>query len=386
MTKAAGAVTAAAFVSIFVYALCFSLISVTVNDVVGEFSLFGTSEGLMSSSMSLGGLLALLIIPFAQGRVNKIIALVFAGTLQAIALLVCGVSPDFFLFCIACAFTGVGGSIADAYCNSSITDIHKARSPRYLGYLHGIYGIGSLLGPVAIYALLQLISWRGAYAAVAVAMIIAAAAVLVITRGNRGELAAVNETKIGKADIIEYIRKKRNIFLCLTGAFATAAQTGVLVWVVRYMSLRFGADALGAVSLSVFWICATISRFLVVRLKLAPMRLLIWGSVLGSASIVAGVLSASAAIMCAMLGVLGFAVGNIMPVIFSECAIGYESKTTFSTSAIMLVMGVTRIIAPLLMAYFSAYVSVVLGMLLPAAFALIAAGFGYMTVRVSIKN
>ncbi len=387
MTKAAGKITAAAFVSIFVFAVAFSLTSVTVNEIVSEFSLSGTSEGFMSSFMSFGGLLALIIAPFAQGRVNKLAMLVLAGALQGVALIVCGVSGQFFLFCAACAFMGIGGNIVDAYANSAVVDVRKAQAPKYLGYLHGLYGIGSLLAPLSIYALLQALNWRGVYGIVAAVMLLSAAAVFFMTRGSRSELAAaVEETKITKADFREYLGQRRNVFLCLTGAFATMAQTGVLVWAVRYMTLRFDAEGMGALSLSAFWICATVSRFLVVRFKIAPMRLLIWGSLIGGVFIVAGVLSASAYVMCVMTGALGFAIGNIMPVLFSECAKGYEGRTTFTTSAMMLVMLVTRIIIPLLMAYFSAYVSVSLGMLLPAAFSFIAAGFGFWTVRVSDKT
>ncbi len=218
LTKAAGMVTAAAFISIFVYAVAFSLFSVAVNEIVSEFSLLGTSEGFMSSFMSLGGLLALLIAPFVQGRVNKLAVLVFAGALQGIALIVCGASGQFSLFLAACAVMGVGGNIADAYANSAVVDVRKAQSPKYLGYLHGIYGIGSLLAPIAIYALLQASSWRSVYYTVAAVLLGSACAVFFMTRG-RGELAAaVSETKISKADLLEYIRQKRNVLLCLTGA------------------------------------------------------------------------------------------------------------------------------------------------------------------------
>ena len=378
-------ITAAAFVSVFVFAVAFSVISVTVNEIVAEFSLSGTSEGFMSSFMSFGGLLALILAPFAQGRVNKAAMLVIASAMQGIALIVSGVSGHFFLFCAACAFVGIGMNIADAYCNSIIADVHKAQSAKYMGYLHGTYGIASLLAPIAIYALLQAMHWRGVYYIVAAVMLLSAIVVFVLTRG-RGELNdAVNEAKLGKADLLEYVRQKRNVLLCLTGAFATAAQTGVLVWAVRYMALRFDAGAIGAASLTVFWVCATISRFFAVRVKIAPMRLIVWGSIIGGACIVAGVLSGSAYFMCAMTGALGFAIGFIMPVLFSEGAKGYEGKTTFTSSVLLLVMGVTRIAIPLLMAYFSAYVSVSLCMLLPAAFSVIAAGFGYMTERVSIR-
>ncbi len=387
MTKAAGMITAAAFLSVFVFAVAFSVISVTVNEIVAEFSLSGTSEGFMSSFMSFGGLLALILAPFAQGRVNKAAMLVIAGAMQGIALIVCGVSGHFFLFCAACAFVGFGTNIADAYCNSIIADVHKAQSARYMGYLHGTYGIASLLAPIAIYALLQAMHWRGVYYVVAAVMLLSAAAVIILTRGSKGEPASsANETKIGKADLMEYVRQKRNMLLCLTGAFATAAQTGVLVWAVRYMALRFDAEAIGAASLTVFWVCATISRFFAVRIKIAPMRLIALGSVIGGACISAGVLSESAYFMCAMTGALGFAIGFIMPVLFSEGAKGYEGKTTLTSSALLLVMGVTRIAIPLLMAFFSAYVSVSLCMLLPAAFSVIAAIFGYWTERVSVRK
>ncbi|MBO5975941.1 MAG: hypothetical protein J6P94_02030, partial [Oscillospiraceae bacterium] len=85
-------VTTAILVTSFAYAFVNSITSVLVNDVVETFSLTGASQGLMSSMLSLGLMIALLINPLFQGRVGKITMILVSGALQAVMLLLSGIA------------------------------------------------------------------------------------------------------------------------------------------------------------------------------------------------------------------------------------------------------------------------------------------------------
>ena len=61
-------VTAAILVTSFIYAFVNSISSVLLNQVVEAFSLTGASQGLLSSMLSVGYMLALLVNPLFQGR------------------------------------------------------------------------------------------------------------------------------------------------------------------------------------------------------------------------------------------------------------------------------------------------------------------------------
>ncbi|MDL2323612.1 hypothetical protein LJC61_00475 [Ruminococcaceae bacterium OttesenSCG-928-A16] len=183
--------------------------------------------------------------------------------------------------------------------------------------------------------------------------------------------------------MLSYIKNPRNIAVLVASIFATATQTGILVWILRYMVLRFNAGALGAVSISVYWVCATINRFGVSRLSIAPTHLFVWGALATAVCLGGGVLSGSAMGMCLAMGGMGLCSGHFMQVLFGECAREYKGKTSFPTSILIVVMGLARIVVPLIMAYVSNSVSVVVGMLLPAGTTVAAAVAGLWVAKLN---
>ena len=381
---AAGVITTAAFITVLTYSLVLGMTNTIVNEIVDAFSLSGASEGLMGSMVSVGFMASLILIPFAQGRVKKLHALIGAGVLQTAMLFLSGASPVFTMFCVMCVFLGFSGGLIDSYANSSIVDVRGPDSPKYLSYMHGLFAIGSLATPLLIYRLLLSMEWRGIFYILAVLSILTALAVLLLTRGRikGGISATTKDQRLTKADLGIYIRKKRNIMLSLAAFFSMIFQSGLLSWIMRYMTVRYDAADLGAVALSAYWVCATLNRFCLARLiNRTPLQSFAVGAVLSAVVIAAGTLSGNPVVMCVMVGLAGIVGGHFMPVLISEFAIGYEGKTAFTTSFLMVVMGIARIIAPLMMAYVTSSISPSASMMIPTAAALATAAFGWLAPR-----
>ncbi len=380
-------VTRMAIGSIFLYAFANSMMNVSINQVVGEFSLFGASQGLMSSMFSVGTMLALLCAPLIQGRIAKVVVLLTSTLLQAAALVVCGWASGFTLFCASCVFLGAGGGLVDAYANSMLADVHKEHSARYFGYLHGLFGVGSLVAPVLFFQVMQWLGWRGAFYGIG-GMLLLGVAALWLSKGRvkpaEMELAT-RENKLRWQDLWEYGRNPRNRAVLMAGVFGTATQMGILVWAMRYMELRFQAEDLGALSISLFWICATVNRFSISHLKVEPVRLLVAGAFLAALCLGIGVFSGSAIGMCITMALLGLCTGHFMQVLFSEANRGHAGRTTFATSVMIVVMGLTRTVLPLLMAWVSARFSVVAGMMIPGVMAIGVAFSGLWLTRLDSR-
>ena len=382
------AVTSAAFISIFVYSIVVSMPGVLVNEIVYAFSLDGAEEGLMASLVSVGFVLSIFFTIMAQGRAKKTIVLSVAFAAQAVMLFASGFSPTFILFCIGCALIGFAGGFIDTYTNSAVVDVRKKESTKYLGYLHGFFGVGSVLAPLILFWALRYTDWRGLHYALAVASIAVVVAILILTRGSKKKsaVAAVREHVFTKNDLLAYFKMGRNIALNLAGFFAMFAIAGVMVWIVRYMRLQHDAEELGMLAMTVYWIFATLARFLTALfIKRAQLKFFALGGLLSSICILAGVLSGNPIILVIALGIFGFCSGHFIPVLVSECAIGYEGRTTFTTSILMSVMGVARIIAPIMMAFLSSQVGLTIAMMLPVVMALSAMTCGWVAYVSSKK-
>ncbi len=376
-------ITGAIFVMVIACSLGNNIIGVTMNPLIAEFSLTGASQGLMNSMINLGSTLPLIIIPFLQGRVHKMWLVLFGSALQMLMLLLTGLSGNFTLLLVACALLGAGNNFTDSCCNSYIVDLHPTDNSKYLNLLHGFFGVGGLITPLLITWVINRSGWRSAYivAAVICALIILIFVSVVIRKRSHVQgVSTAAEKPITGEMFRGYISNRRNLMLLAATIFYAASQLGLINWIVRYMSVRFDAADLGSIGMSAYWICAAICRMFCSRLPFAPHKMLVAGSIGAGVFHAIGILSGSAVVMIICSGLVGLVSGLCIPVLVSEAAIGNEDRTALSTSALFLLMGLSRMLMPLLMGAVAAN-SIVVSMLLPAAAALVAAVFCVLANR-----
>lgn len=376
-------ITIAILSALFAYGFVGSISNVLVNEIIDAFSLTGTAQGLSASLMNMGSLIALFVTPLLQGRIRKTKMIVLSGLLQVAALCVAGSAAGFILFATANAVTGIGCGWLDTYANSCIVDLHPQNSTRYLGWLHGLFGVGSLIAPLAIRWILGWSNWRGVYFAFAGVMLLSVGCIAFTSRKveNTGALSNTQESRLTLKEVGAYLTVKRNVLLLLTTVMTNMVQTGLTCWIARYMFLAYGEVALGATCLTLFWIAATASRFVMPRLKLRPLTIVMVGAFCATVLLSGGILSGSAMVMCVAVCLCGFVTGPFMPMLIAECATGYQGKTTLTTSLMMIVGGVARLAVPLLTASVTSAVSATAGMLVPAVFAVLAGVLSLAALR-----
>lgn len=376
-------ITIAILSALFAYGFVGSISNVLVNEIIDAFSLTGTAQGLSASLMNMGSLIALFVTPLLQGRIRKTKMIVLSGLLQVAALCVAGSAAGFILFATANAVTGIGCGWLDTYANSCIVDLHPQNSTRYLGWLHGLFGVGSLIAPLAIRWILGWSNWRGVYFVFAGVMLLSVGCIAFTSRKveNTGALSNTQESRLTLKEVGAYLAVKRNVLLLLTTVMTNMVQTGLTCWIARYMFLAYGEVALGATCLTLFWIAATASRFVMPRLKLRPLTIVMVGAFCATVLLSGGILSGSATVMCVAVCLCGFVTGPFMPMLIAECATGYQGKTTLTTSLMMIVGGVARLAVPLLTASVTSAVSATAGMLVPAAFAVLAGVLSLAALR-----
>lgn len=376
-------ITIAILSALFAYGFVGSISNVLVNEIIDAFSLTGTAQGLSASLMNMGSLIALFVTPLLQGRIRKTKMIVLSGLLQVAALCVAGSAAGFILFATANAVTGIGCGWLDTYANSCIVDLHPQNSTRYLGWLHGLFGVGSLIAPLAIRWILGWSNWRGVYFAFAGVMLLSVGCIAFTSRKveNTGALSNTQESRLTLKEVGAYLTVKRNVLLLLTTVMTNMVQTGLTCWIARYMFLAYGEVALGATCLTLFWIAATASRFVMPRLKLRPLTIVMVGAFCATVLLSGGILSGSATVMCVAVCLCGFVTGPFMPMLIAECATGYQGKTTLTTSLMMIVGGVARLAVPLMTASVTSAVSATAGMLVPAVFAVLAGVLSLAALR-----
>ena len=373
-------VTIALLICMVAYAFANSLLSVLLNDVIDAFSIAGAKQGLMTSMMSVGTLAAILVTPLLQGRFSKRSVILASGVILGVGSVLTASAGSFFTLLALCVFIGLGVGWIDVDLSADMLDTHPRDSTKYLSLLHGFYGVGGLAAPLVIAAMMTSLSWRGAYRGVGLLVLAAVGAAALLFRSGQ-KSAAASEEKLKRADLSAYFSSGRNWVLIACAFLSFVMQTTIIAWVVRYFKLSFGTDALGGAAISIYWVCLTISRFLFPRLHMKPMRLYTLGSLLFALVMAAGILLHSPAALCVACGLGGLTSGHMIPVMIGVCAVGYEGKSTLTTSIVMLTMCIGRFVTPLLMAWLTAAVSADAGMYVAPVSGLLGVAFGLLAMR-----
>ena len=366
--------TGGVIMTIATYGLLSSYQSVVLNNVVEFYHLSGGGQGIMSSFINIGAVAAFFSAPMLQGRIKKTTMLLLGACILVLSFFLLGAGRALASLIFASLLTGVGFGWVDANCNAVMVDLHHDDSAKYLGFLHGGFGVGALIAPILIASLLTLVSWHTVSYLLA-GLIGLAAVVFFLLRSNakRGLPAVVAEPKLTFAGVKAFLFHRRNALMLLATMLYAISQAGFLVWIVRYMTLQYDAESLGSVALSLYWLFGTISRFLAPKLKVRPLVLFLVGVALTFVFQVAGVLSGSAVVMCVAGAAIGLVSGHCVPMILSVSNAENPGNSSLIASSFLISIYATNSISPLLMGALASWTSLNTMMLAPAISAALAA-------------
>jgi len=267
-------------ISVIATALWSGTLAVLLTDIINTYSLVGTREGLMSSMISIGALTALVIIIFFNGKLKKAQILIVCGVLTSVVLITQGISMPFAMFLVACFVMGFGHGATDSTQSAFLADLNRGNTAKHMGAMHGIFGIGGVLTPILLHELLKRYEWHTIYYIVGITCLILMMQFALVTRFMKEKVSGASriESKLTAAGIKEFFGSKQSIFLLFTIFFGAAAQSGIIIWTIRYVSVSLDSPDIAAICLSVFWITSTVSRFASPQLPFNPSQVIVFGA------------------------------------------------------------------------------------------------------------
>ena len=366
--------TGGVIMTIATYGLLSSYQSVVLNHVVESYHLTGGGQGIMSSFINIGAVAAFLVSPLMQGRIKKTTMMLLGASILVLSFFLLGAGRALAALIFASLLTGIGFGWVDANCNAEMVDLHHDDSAKYLGFLHGGFGVGALIAPILIASLLTLVSWHTvSYLLAGLIGLAAIVFFLLLSNAKKGLPAVVAEPKLTFAGVKAFLFHRRNALMLLATMLYAISQAGFLVWIVRYMTLQYNAESLGSVALSLYWLFGTISRVFAPKLKVRPLVLILVGVVLTFMFQVAGVLSGSAVVMCIAGAAIGLVSGHCVPMILSVANAENPGNSSLIASSFLISIYATNSISPLLMGALASWTSLNTMMLAPAMSAALAA-------------
>lgn len=356
--------------SVISTAICTGVLAVLLNDIIASYQLEGTQEGLMSSMISVGALTALFTAILLQGYFKKTQFIIFFGLIATATMIIQGIPMSFPVFLLACIMMGFGNGGADSYQSSFLADLNKEDTPRHMGAMHGIFGIGGVLTPIVFNTMLKYYHWRTIYIIAGIVCMAFIIQFAIASKYLNKRLFVVSkvEPKFSFKGLNKLIFRKSFVLLLFCIFFSAAAQSGVIVWTIRYVSVYLNSPGLAGICLSVFWIATTVSRFCSPLIQCKPIKIMAIGAFI-SAALWATALAINSPISIFTACILvGLASGSGIPMSLSEGTSMFREQTGLVTSMLMISKSVGQILSPIMVAFISSKYQMQVGMLVTSVF------------------
>jgi len=354
---------------------------VLLSEFIAAFSLESSYQGVPNAAANAGVLTAtLLAVPIAA-RVGRL--RMFSAAMGAIALmlLLAGAAPTALLLSAAYALMGFSFGCVDTTASAIVADLHPGpRAPVMMGMLHAAYGMGGILAPIVMMAALQAgATWRAVLTALSAAVFVAFLICLVIFGRARDHLPkeAKQEERLTRAGLLRFVRKPGNMAIVLCAACYCAHQASIYLWIERVIGEGLGSATLGAAALSLFWVGTVVSRLVLPRLQIETGRYMGYGMLLVTFVLLLGAITRSAAVLCAVSGLVGLLGGAALPVLIAESTRRNPGQSMLSVTSVLLTTGFAAMICAPLIGFIVGKTALIAVIYVSAVFALLCAGFGF---------
>ncbi|MEL7608090.1 MAG: MFS transporter [Bacillota bacterium] len=358
----------------FIGAVCSSTQGVMLTNYIDYYGLQSSAQGLTSAFQSIGGITALLLIGILVGRVHKSVIIMITAVAVPVVFLTLGSKPPFVVLLISYALYGVAFGFEDSTSSSLMADLYQRRSAVYMNLLHGIYGIGGLVGPILLSSLVNAgLEWNQTL------FVIAGLAFLgLIVYAVCGAPIMRSKVQVSKpaarmrwSDVRSFLMEKRKRLLLLAAFLYGAHQIAITGWSMRYISEFLGTPQYGALALSLYWIGITVSRFIAPRFGIARSKIVVFGFVATTLILGAGLASGNGFVMMLCCGLAGIVEGAVLPMLLDMSCSWQIENTSLGSTMVIFVLYIGFILIPPAIGAIAALAGITVGMLTTVVFSVI---------------
>ena len=277
-------------------------------------------------------------------------ALPSAAALMASGLLIQGFTGTWIVFALAGVFTSIGASSTDVGIQALVLDLFPAARSRALNLLHVTYGVGALMAPLVLAALVALgVPWQWLMTGSGVAVAIAGVG-LALTVPPDPVLHAPAAGVEGGGVPESGVRTRRlPLFLLVMAVSITcyvAAEAGVSDWLVRYLAALPLTQA--TLALTLFWGGIALGRLVFARIgnRLEPQRSAAVLAVAGGVLLTVALVLPVSALSPFLFGAVGLAFGPIFPLVVAAAGARMPGESATVTGTLVFAAVVGAVVYP----------------------------------------
>ncbi len=252
------------YLGYFVIGIVSFIISPTLPLIIKDFGISTAIAGSIFTAASLGGFIGALGGGVLSDLFGRKFLVILGCLFQIIGFGLIALSRSWALILILFFLTSLGRGFLSISFNTIISDINPDRRGAALNTLHGIYGIGNLLGPMLAGVVLSLnYDWRVIYYGAAAIWLV----FLVINMPIKYPSVSMAEDGIkdkrSKRPFSELVSTNSILpMLFMVSFIYNGVATGLIGWINTYLDGMDFHVLLGAGMVSVFYLGLTLGRFI----------------------------------------------------------------------------------------------------------------------------
>jgi MFS transporter, FHS family, L-fucose permease len=338
------------------------LVGIGVDRVSKDMNLSATVAQLIPSAAFLWFFILSVPVGVLQSRLGKKTMLNIGMGVTALGLFVPFLFYTFGMVLAGFTLLGIGNTIVQVSANPLLVDVVPGnRASSFLSFSQFVKAIGSMLGaPLAAIFAAQFGDWKLLFLVFGIVSILA-----VLWLGT----VKIEETKIEghKATFASSFRLLGNGFvllLVLSIFLVVGVDVGFNSNSGQLLIKQFGIDQTAAESgRSVYFFGRMLGTFAgaIMLTRITSRKFFMWTSVLGILCFIAIILAKSPAMAWIMVFLIGLAVANIWPLVFSLAVEKFPERTNEISGLVMMAISGGAVI-PLLVGWISDISSMALGM------------------------
>jgi fucose permease len=339
------------------------LVGIGVDRVSKDMNLSATLAQLIPSVAFLWFLLLSVPVGVMQSRLGKRFMLNIGMCVTALGLLVPFFFYTFAMVLVGFALLGIGNTIVQVSANPLMVYVVPAnRASSFLSFSQFVKAIGSMIGAplAAVFAAHFTHDWKLLFLVFGVVSILSVIW-LGLTKIDEGELA---ESKATFGSAFKLLGTGFVLIMVVSIFLVVGIDVGFNSNSGHFLIKQFGIDSTAAESgRSVYFFGRMLGTFAgaIMLTRISSRKFFMWTSILGILSLVAILLIHSPVIAWGLVFMIGLAVANIFPLVFSITVEKYPTRSNEISGLMMMAISGGAVI-PLLIGWVSDLSNVSLGM------------------------
>lgn len=339
------------------------LVGVIVDRVSSDMNLSATVAQLIPSAIFLWFFLLSVPIGVLQARIGKRNMLNIGMGVTALGLLVPWLFYSFPMVMTGAALLGIGNTIVQVSANPLLVDVVPGnRRSSFLSFSQFVKAIGSMLGaPLAAVFAAKFGDWKILFLVFGIVSILS-----VLWLGN----VKIDETKqeglkVSIASSFKLLGNNFILLMVLSIFLVVGVDVGFNSNSGQFLIKRFGIEQVAAESgRSIYFLGRMLGTFAgaIMLTKISSQKFFMWTSLLGILFLVAILLIKSSALAWVLIFLIGLAVANIWPLVFS-IAVGKYPERSNEISGLMMMAISGGAVIPLLVGWIGEISNLSIGML-----------------------